>query len=101
MTNIRKRFSNIQETEKNIFTNDNKEPVDFLLESGLIGIDAGTFNFNHIAMMSAKSKTDRELLVRILSKVEKRDANELLKESIELDKYYLRESIDNSIKVVR
>lgn len=72
-----------------------------MLNSGVIGIDGDSFVFNQTAILSAMSKTDRQLLVRILAKVSKLDAGQLLQESIQSDIQYLTELMESTSKVTK
>lgn len=79
---------------------DKLKSLDNLLQSGLIGINSGQFILNQTAILSAMAKTDRELLVRILAKVDKLDAGQLLQQTIDQDMRNLTEIMNISEKVV-
>lgn len=76
------------------------QSIDALLSSGVLGINSGEFVVNQTAILAAMAKTDRELLVRICSQVEKTDARQLLEQTVERDLQNLTDIMNSTEKIV-
>jgi len=72
--------------------------LSFLLGSGAIGIDAKRFILDQTSINSAMLQTNRILLCRILSKLEKVSPDQLLEESSVMDELNLVALIDGAEK---
>ncbi len=84
-------------------TDDEKlEALDALMNSGIIGIEGKSFILEQTVLMSAMQKTDRVFLLRILDRLHIGSKfNELLDESIELDKKHLLQIAETATKFTK
>lgn len=72
-----------------------------LLNSDSVGIDKDRFLVDQIALIAAMQRTNRILLLRLLSDAEKTEIDVLLDEAITYDKRHLNQIMNDSDKFVR
>lgn len=75
--------------------------MDDLLSDEVLGIDAHQFIIDHVAELSAKSTTDRLLLIRILSKIENVSTSSLLDETFKMDAENLERLLNDQPKFIK
>lgn len=78
------------------------DALDVLLSSGVLGIYGKQFVLQQTTLISAMQKTDRVFLLRILDRLHIGSKfEELLDESIELDKKHLLQIVESASKYIK
>lgn len=76
------------------------EPLKNLLSENVLGVDCNRFVLDQTTLIAAMQRTDRVLMLRILSKIENRPLESLIEESGELDKKHLIQIVSDAEKFV-
>lgn len=76
------------------------EPLKNLLSENVIGVDGNRFLLDQTTLIAAMQRTDRVMMLRILSKIENRPLESLINESGELDKKHLIQIVSDAEKFV-